>query len=102
MDPLVQYYPHQAGRGRTDNGLGPLYNNPTFLESGILGGLCRLFVRSLLWQRSKTMSTEALLTRRNIVTDMTDPNAKIRDIVLETYANRCIENKEAEEAGTQS
>jgi len=86
MDPLVRYYLHQAGRGHGDNGIGPIYSNPPFLQHGhgigsILGGLWRSFVRPLLWHGAKTVGSEALAAGRNILTDMTDPNAKFRDVV---------------------
>ena len=75
MSPLVRYYLHQAGRGRSDNGIGPIYNIPHFLQRGhgigsFLGGPWRLFVRPLLWQGSKAVGSEALVTGRNIRTDM--------------------------------
>jgi len=86
MDPLVRYYLHQAGRGHVDNGIGPIYSNPHFIQRGhgigsILGGLWRSFVRPLLWHGAKTVGSEALAAGRNIITDMTDPDAKFRDVV---------------------
>ena len=96
MDPLVRYYLHQAGRGRGDDGISPIYINPPFLQRGhrigsFLGGLWSPFVRPLLWQGAKTVGSEALVTGRKIISDMawhTDPDAKIRDIVLEKRPNR--------------
>ena len=41
----------------------------------------RTFVRSLLWHGAKTVGSEAIATGRNILIDMTDPNAKLRDVV---------------------
>ena len=86
MDPLVRYYLHQAGRGRGDDGIGPIYSNPHFLQRGhgigsFLGGLWRSSVRPLLWQGAKTVGSEALVTGRNIISDMANPDAKIRDVV---------------------
>jgi hypothetical protein len=34
----------------------------------------------LLWHGAKTVGSEALAASRNILTDMTDPNAKFRDV----------------------
>jgi hypothetical protein len=86
MDPLVRNYLHQAGRGHGDNGIGPIYSNPPFLQrvhgiGSIVGRLWRSFVRPLLWHGAKTVGSEALAAGRNIITDMTDPNAKFRDVV---------------------
>ena len=86
MDPLVQYYIHQAGRGHADDGLGPIYSNPPFLQRlhgivSILGGLWLSFVRRLLWCGAKIVGSEALATGRNILSDMADPNAKFREVV---------------------
>ena len=86
MDLLVRYYLHQTGRVRADNGIGSINSNPSFLQRGhgigsFLGGLWRSFVCLLLWQGAKTMGSEALATGRNILTDMTDPNAEFRDVV---------------------
>jgi hypothetical protein len=35
----------------------------------------------LLWHGAKTVGSEALAAGRNIITDMTDPDAKFRDVV---------------------
>jgi len=35
----------------------------------------------MLWHGAKTVGSEALAAGRNIITDMTDPNAKFRDVV---------------------
>jgi len=94
MDPLVRYYVHQAGRDRGGNGIGPIYSNSSFLQIGhgfgsILGMLWRSFVCPLLWQCAKAMGSEAIVTGRNIITDMaqnTDPKPKIRDIVRRNMA----------------
>ena len=45
MDPLVQYYRRQTGRGRED--IGPIYRTTPFVQRGhglgsILGGLYRI------------------------------------------------------------
>jgi len=73
MDPFVWYYLHQAGRGRADNGISPIYSNQPYLQRGreigsIVGGLWRSIVRALLWQGAKTMGSETLATGRNILT----------------------------------
>ena len=62
-------------RGRGDNGIGPTYGNPPFLQRGhgicsFLGGLWRSFVRPLLWQGAKAVSSDAIVTERNIISDM--------------------------------
>jgi len=86
MDPLVRYYLHQAGRVHGDNGKGPIYSNPPFIQRGhrigsILHGLWRSFVRPLLWHGAKTVGSEALAAGRNILTDMLDSDVKFRDVV---------------------
>ena len=58
-----------------------MYSNPPYLQRSILGGLWRSFVGQLLWHDAKTVDTEALATGRNILTSMSDPNAKFRDVV---------------------
>ena len=101
MDQLVLYYLHQAGTGRADNGIGPVYSTPTFLQRGhgigsFLGGLWLSYVFPLLWQCSKAVGSEAIVTGRNIIGDMawnTDPNARIRDTVRRNgteWAHRVI------------
>ena len=86
MDPLVRYYLQQVGRGHGENGIGPIYCNPPFIQRGhgigsILGGLWPSFVRPLLWHGAKTVGSEALASGQNIITDKTDPDAKFRDVV---------------------
>jgi len=63
MGPLVWYYLHEPGRGLVDNGIEPTYINPSYLQRG-----------------HGTGSSEALVAGRHI-TDMADPNAKIRVIL---------------------
>jgi hypothetical protein len=59
MNPLVQYYFRQAGRGvRGDNGIGPMYSVPHFVQRGycigsFLSGLIRT-VRHILWSGAKS------------------------------------------------
>ena len=96
MDQLVWYYLHQAGRIRADNGIGPTYSNPPFLQRGhgigsFLSGLWRSFVLPLLWQGAKTMGSEALATGRNILTDMAILTQNFATSYVETSANRRIE-----------
>ena len=67
MDPLVRYYLHQAGRGRADSGIGPIYSTPPFLQRGhgilgLLGGICRSYVHALRWQDVKAVGSEAMDT----------------------------------------
>ena len=38
-------------------------------------------MRALLWQSAKAMGSEVLVTGRNIINEMADPNAKLRAIV---------------------
>ena len=38
-------------------------------------------MRHLLWQGAKTVGSKALVTGRNIISDMANPDAKIRDVV---------------------
>ena len=61
------------------------------MESGVFRGLWRSFLRPLLWQRAKAMVSEALVTGRNIITDMVDPKAKIRYIVRRNMTESRIE-----------
>ena len=73
-------------RGLADFGIDPIYRNPSFLQRGhgigsILGGLWRSFVRPLPWHGAKTVCSEALAAGQNIITDMTDPDAKFRDVL---------------------
>ena len=88
MDPLVRYYLHQAGRGHTEKGIGPIYmySNPPFLQrrheiGSILCGLWPSFVRPLLWHGTKIVGSEALATGRNILTEMANPTSKFRVVV---------------------
>ena len=53
------------GRGRNDNGIGPIYN-PAFLQRGhgigsISGELWRSFECPLLWQGAKAVASEVLV-----------------------------------------
>ena len=92
MDPLVRYYLPEALGGRGDNGIGPIYSNPPFLLRGhgigsFFGRLWLWYLPPLLWQGAKALGSEAIVTGRNISSDMaqiTDPNTKMRDIVVET------------------
>jgi len=96
MDQLVRYYLHQAGRGHGDNGIGPIYRNPPFIQRGhgigsIPSGLWRSFVRPLLWHDAKAVGSEALAAGRNILTDMMDPMQNFATSSVETCATRRIE-----------
>ena len=82
----MRYYLYQAGPGHGDYGRGPTYNHPPFIQRGhgigsILGGLWRSFVRPMIWQRAKTVCSEAAAAWRSIFTEMSDPDAKFRDVV---------------------
>jgi len=73
MDPLVQYYIRQAGRGHT-HGIGPIYEAPPVLQRGygigsFLAGLWRT-VRPILWSGAKKLGRETLRTGGDILSDM--------------------------------
>jgi hypothetical protein len=96
MNPLVHYYLRQAGRGsRRDNGIGPVYASPLYLQRGhgigsFLGGLFRS-VRPLLWSGAKilgkatvkALGREALRTGGRILSDIADktPDVSTSDII---------------------
>ena len=68
------YYLHQAGRGRGDNSIIPIYSNPRFLQRGHgIGIFCwgMAFVRaSLAMAGCEGRESEAIVTGRKIITDM--------------------------------
>jgi hypothetical protein len=92
MDPLVQYYKWQAGRGRQD--IGPIYATPYLLQSGhglsnVLAGLFRT-LRPILWSVAKSVGKEAikalgrkaLRTDTNIIRDVAaNPSEQTTDII---------------------
>jgi hypothetical protein len=97
MNPLVQYYLRQAGRGsgRDPNGIGPIYTSPLYLQRGhgigsFLGGLFRS-VRPLLRSGAKNLGNatvkalgrEALRTGSRILSDIADkaPDVRTSDII---------------------
>ena len=62
MDTLVKYYVRQAGGG--DNGVGPIYTVPPFVQRGrgigsFLSGLFRA-VRPILWSGAKDFGKATL------------------------------------------
>jgi hypothetical protein len=62
MDPLVQYYRRQAGRGRED--ISPIYSTPPFIQKGqelgiILAGLFRT-LRPILRSGAKSVGKEVI------------------------------------------
>jgi hypothetical protein len=74
MDLLVRCYLHQSGRGNGDNGMGPIYSTPPFLQrrhgiGSVLGGLFR-FLKPMLWSGAKGVGQEALRAEGNILTDI--------------------------------
>ena len=82
MDPLVQYYRRQAGRGRED--IGSIYSTPTLVQRGhglgsVLAGLFRT-LRPILWSGAKSIAKEtpkalgreALHTGTNIIRKSSD------------------------------
>ena len=89
MDPLVKYYARQALGGRVDNGVGPFYIFPPFVQCGngigsFLGGIFRT-VTPLLWSAAKAkmkeLGNEALRIGGKILTVMADnPMVSAREI----------------------
>jgi hypothetical protein len=97
MNPLIQYYLKQAGRGsrRDPNGIRPVYARPLNLQRGhgigrFFGGLFRS-VRLLLWSGTKSLvmatvkalGQEALHTGSRILSDIADrtPDVSTSDII---------------------
>jgi hypothetical protein len=94
MDHLVRYYVRQAGGGRGDDGVGPIYISPPFVQRGhgigsFSGGLFRA-VRPILWSGAKdfgkatlrALGNEALRTGGKILTGIADnPALSAHDII---------------------
>jgi hypothetical protein len=96
MNPLVEYYVSQAARGsgRGDNGIGPIYSIPSFVQrdhgiGSLLSGLFRM-VRPVLWsgaksvgrQTFKALGREALRTGGKILQDIAEnPQVASHDII---------------------
>jgi len=92
MDPLVQYYRRQAGRGRED--IGSIYSTPPFIQRGhglgdVLAGLFRT-LKPILWSGAKSigketlkaLGREALRTVTNIIRDIAEnPPSQTTDII---------------------
>jgi len=92
MDPLVQYYRRQAGRGRED--IGSIYSTPPFVQrrhglGNVLAGLFRT-LRPILWSGAKSigketlkaLGREALRTGTNIIRDIAEnPPTQTTDII---------------------
>jgi hypothetical protein len=93
MDPLVTYYVRQAGdSGHVDNGVGPIYISPPFVQRGhgigsYLSGLFRA-VRLIFWLGAKALGTEALRTGGRILTGIADnpTSTNARDIISKNLA----------------
>ena len=74
MHPLEVYYLHEAGRGITTPGIGPVYSAPLYLQRG--HGIGNFFsclfrwVRPLLWSGTKALRRETLRTGGKILTDI--------------------------------
>jgi hypothetical protein len=86
MDPLVKYYVRQAGGGRGDNGVGPIYISPPFVQrrhgiGSFFSGLFRA-VRPILGSGA-VLGTEALRTGGRILTGIADnpTHANVRQII---------------------
>lgn len=73
MNHLVHYYLHHAGCG-AGHSVGTIYAHPHFLQRvhqiGIFWGGLWLFVRPRLSKGAKTIGSGALVTGRNMVSDM--------------------------------
>jgi hypothetical protein len=88
MNPLVQYYLRQGGRGVGDGDIGPIYHIPPFVqrEHGIgsfLSGLWRS-IGPLLWSGAKSIGKETLRTGGKILTDIVEnqsPDVSTHDII---------------------
>jgi len=88
MDPLVRYYLHKAGRGRSDKIIGPYtvinlsYN--AIMESTVFRWVVAFVERPLLWHGAKAIGSKAIVTGQNIriyTVQNTNCNTKIRDII---------------------
>jgi hypothetical protein len=92
MDPLVQYYSLQAGRGRKD--IGPIYSTQPFIQRGhglgsILTGLFRTLrpilrsgAKSVGKKAFKALRRKALRTGSSIITDIAEnPPTQTTDII---------------------
>jgi hypothetical protein len=87
MNPLVQYYLRQGGRGGGGD-IGPIYHIPPFVQRGhgigsFLSGLWRS-IRPLLWSGAKNIGKETLRTGGKILTDIVEnqsPDVTTRDII---------------------
>jgi hypothetical protein len=96
MNPLVQYYLHQAGRGLSngqDSGIGPIYAVPNFIQRGhgigdTLGSLW-LFVRPLLRTDAKSLGKESQRTGGQILSDLGNKPADISayDVITASTQN---------------
>jgi len=92
MDPLVQYYRRQAGRGRED--IGSICSTPPFVRwrhglGNVLAGLFRT-LKPILWSGAKSigketlkaLGREALRTGTNIIRDIAEnPPTQTTDII---------------------
>ena len=92
MDPLVQYYRRQAGRGRED--IVSIYSTPPFIQrrhglGDVLAGLFRT-LKPILWSGAKSigketlkaLGREALRTGTNIIRDIAEnPPSQTTDII---------------------
>jgi hypothetical protein len=96
MNPPVQYYLYQGGRGLTndqDSGFGPIYAVPNFVQRGhsigdILGSLWR-FVRPLKWTGAKNLGKGTLRTGGQILSDLANKpaNANEHDVITTSAQN---------------
>jgi hypothetical protein len=92
MDALTSYYIQQAGHGRVNDGIGPVYTSTPFVQRGhglgdFLRGLFRM-VKPYLIQGAKTMGRETLRTGGRILSDIaenTSPELGVRDIVSRRF-----------------
>jgi len=92
MDPLVQYYRRQAGRGCED--IGSIYSTPPFVQRGhglgnVLAGLFRT-LRPIFWSGAKSigketlkaLGREAIRTGSNTIRDIAEnPPTQTTDLI---------------------
>ena len=88
MNPIVQYYLHQAGRGYGGTDIGPIYSVQHFVQRGhgigsVLTGFWR-WIKPMLWGAAKTLGRESVCTGGNILSDLAQNTNSVvtpRDIV---------------------
>jgi hypothetical protein len=92
MNPLVQYYLKQGGRGGGGD-IGPIYHITPFVQRGhgigsFLSGVWRS-IRPLLWSSAKSIGKETLRTGGKILTDIVEnqsPDVSTHDIITKNLS----------------